>query len=278
MINVKNDFNGVTDLASKGTETRQGPAAADVKAFQRVMSEQPASERTAQMRWQDNAGPLNDRVRPDVSSKADRQASTDSLFSMSGKSETATLARTNAPHHEALKGAMHDLETGALKTGDSGMETQQTVMKGSDFIDSLFRHAAGVGMNVSTTGTGQAAAPQGAAMPDGEALEALVSRILVSTPEKGGSEVRLTLSDAAFKGTEVSILRDTTGALTVKIVSSDPSAFQTLVSSRHELLSALQAEEKAPVTVNMEEEKPDAQDNDSRRRSSGLDQLDDDVR
>ena len=47
---------------------------------------------------------------------------------------------------------------------------------------------------------------------------------------------------------------------------------------RMRLLSALQAEEKAPVTVNMEEEKPDAQDNDSRRRSSGLDQLDDDVR
>lgn len=115
-------------------------------------------------------------------------------------------------------------------------------------------------------------------MPDGETLEALVSRILVNTPEKGGSEVRLTLSEAAFRGTEVSILRDTTGALTVKIVSSDPSAFQTLVSSRNELLSALQAEEKAPVTVNMEEEKPDAQENDTHRRSRGLDQLDDDVR
>ena len=69
-------------------------------------------------------------------------------------------------------------------------------------------------------------------------------------------------------------MRDLSGVLTVKIVSSDPSAFQTLVSSRNELLSSLQAQEKAPVSVEMEEDRGDADDsNDSHRRSRGLDEL-----
>lgn len=275
MINVQNNFNGITNSSSNQTENRQGPLSSDVKAFERVMSEKTADERATQQRWQENAAPLNERVRPDGASKADRQASTDSLFSMSGKADAAAPMRTNTPQHESNIRSMHDLETGGLRTNESSVESLSGAMKGSDFIDALFRNAGGA--NMATTGAGQAAPTQGA-MTDGEALEALVSRILVSTPDKGGSEVRLILSDTAFRGTEVSIMRDTTGALTVKIVSSDPSAFQTLVSSRNELLSALQAEEKAPVTVSMEEDKGDANDNDSQRRSRGLDQLDEDLR
>ncbi len=262
MINVNNQSSDITSAPSDTFE-RQGPASADVKAFERAMSEQSARERTAQARWQDNAGPLNERVRPDAA-KGGSQASTDSLFCMNGKAG-AEQVRSG----EAARGrAMHDLETGGLKTDDASAVAQ---MRGGDFIDGLFRGASGMPAMGDASAAGAA---QAATMPDGEALEALVSRILVNTPERGGSEVRLTLSDAAFRGTEVSIMRDLSGALTVKIVSSDPSAFQTLVSSRNELLSSLQAQEKAPVSVEMEEDRGDADDsNDSRRRSRGLDEL-----
>ncbi len=262
MINVNNQSAGITSSPSDTFEKQQGPASADVKAFERAMREQSAGERTAQARWQDNAGPLNERVRPDAS-KSSSQASTDSLFSMSGKAG-AEQARNG---ESARGGAMHDLETGGLMKDDPSVMAQ---MRGGDFIDGLFRGASGM----PAMGAAAANAAQAASMPDGEALEALVSRILVNTPEKGGSEVRLTLSDAAFRGTEVSIMRDLSGALTVKIVSSDPSAFQTLVSSRNELLSSLQAQEKAPVSVEMEEDRGGSDDpNDARRRSRGLDDL-----
>lgn len=264
MINVNNQSSGITSSPSNTFERQQGPASADVKAFERAMREQPAGERTAQARWQDNAGPLNERVRPDSGAKSSGQASTDSLFSMSGKAG----AEQSRAGESARGGAMHDLETGGLRTDDPAVMAQT---RGGDFIDGLFRGASGM----PAMGDAAAAnAAQAASMPDGEALEALVSRILVNTPEKGGSEVRLTLSDAAFRGTEVSIMRDLSGALTVKIVSSDPSAFQTLVSSRNELLSSLQAQEKAPVSVEMEEDRGGSDDaNDSRRRSRGLDDL-----
>lgn len=112
---------------------------------------------------------------------------------------------------------------------------------------------------------GAQAAPSG--FPDGD-LEALVSRILVSSPEKGSTEVRLTLSDAALRGTEVTLLRDAAGALSVKIVAADPRAFQTLVASRGDLVSALEAQEPEGVTVVMED---GAGANDTRQRSRGLD-------
>lgn len=263
MINVNNQSSDITSAPSDTFE-RQGPASADVKAFERAMSEQSARERTAQARWQDNVGPLNERVRPDAA-KGGSQASTDSLFSMNGKAGAEQVRSGEAARGRA---AMHDLETGGLKTDDASAVAQ---MRGGDFIDGLFRGASGMPAMSDASAAGAA---QAATMPDGEALEALVSRILVNTPERGGSEVRLTLSDAAFRGTEVSIMRDLSGALTVKIVSSDPSAFQTLVSSRNELLSSLQAQEKAPVSVEMEEDRGDADDsNDSRRRSRGLDEL-----
>lgn len=162
----------------------------------------------------------------------------------------------------------HDLESGeALEKKPSGSNADGR-LKGSDFIDAMFGRA-------QTDAFMQAAAPRadGAAVsgfPEGD-LNALVSRILVSSPEKGSTEVRLTLSDAALRGTEVTLLRDAAGMLSVKIVAADPRAFQTLVASRGDLVSALEAQESAGVSVVME----DGSDaNDTRQRSRGLDALD----
>ena len=162
----------------------------------------------------------------------------------------------------------HDLESGeALEKKPSGSNADGG-LKGADFIDVMFGRT-------QTDAFVQAAAPraEGAAASgflEGD-LNALVSRILVSSPEKGSTEVRLTLSDAALRGTEVTLLRDAAGMLSVKIVAADPRAFQTLVASRGDLVSALEAQESAGVSVVME----DGSDaNDTRQRSRGLDALD----
>ena len=162
----------------------------------------------------------------------------------------------------------HDLESGEALEKKSSESNADGRLKGADFIDAMFGRT-------QTDAFMQAAAPraEGAAasgFPEGD-LNALVSRILVSSPEKGSTEVRLTLSDAALRGTEVTLLRDAAGMLSVKIVAADPRAFQTLVASRGELVSALEAQESEGVTVVMED---GADANDTRQRSRGLDALD----
>ena len=102
---------------------------------------------------------------------------------------------------------------------------------------------------------------------DPEALETLVSRILVGTPEKGGAEVRITLEDNVLRGAEISIIRDNAGMLRVSVTSDDAAAFQTLVSSRDDLVRALSASEDAPVEVTIRSE---AEDAGTDRRSRGL--------
>lgn len=163
----------------------------------------------------------------------------------------------------------HDLESGEALEKKSSESNTDGRLKGADFIDAMFGRT-------QTDAFMQAAAPraEGAAaasgFPEGD-LNALVSRILVSSPEKGSTEVRLTLSDAALGGTEVTLLRDAAGMLSVKIVAADPRAFQTLVASRGELVSALEAQEPGGVSVVMED---GADANDTRQRSRGLDALD----
>lgn len=163
----------------------------------------------------------------------------------------------------------HDLESGeALEKKPSGSNADGG-LKGSDFIDAMFgRTQTDAFMQAAGLRAEGAAAASG--FPEGD-LNALVSRILVSSPEKGSTEVRLTLSDAALRGTEVTLLRDAAGMLSVKIVAADPRAFQTLVASRGDLVSALEAQESEGVSVVME----DGSDaNDTRQRSRGLDALD----
>ena len=101
-------------------------------------------------------------------------------------------------------------------------------------------------------------------------LNELVSRILVNTPESGKAEVRLTLQDNVLRGTEISIARDNDGLLTVRIVTDNATSFQTLVASRNDLQAILQQQE-GRIIVNVEMlDESDSEQNDSRRRSKGL--------
>ena len=101
-------------------------------------------------------------------------------------------------------------------------------------------------------------------------LNELVSRILVNTPESGKAEVRLTLQDNVLRGTEISIARDNDGLLTVRIVTDNAASFQTLVATRNDLQAILQQQE-GRIIVNVEMlDDSDSEQNDSRRRSKGL--------
>lgn len=103
---------------------------------------------------------------------------------------------------------------------------------------------------------------------DESRLEQLVERILVSTPEQGGNEVRLSLGSQALPGTEIIIRRDAGGMLSVALNTTDQASFQTLVSARDELKRLLEAQERSGVRVDVNSG-ADAEDNDSRRRSRG---------
>jgi type III secretion system needle length determinant len=100
-------------------------------------------------------------------------------------------------------------------------------------------------------------------------LNELVTRILVNTPERGATEVRMTLQDNVLKGTEISLVRGNDGLLTVCLVTDNPASFQTLVAARNDLQAILQQQEGRPVAVVMLDE-TEREKNDSRRRSKGL--------
>lgn len=223
---------------------RNEPQQRDVKAFEEAMrqaQQQPARQ-------------------PGVSERGSRLPDASSLFSMED-------ARSGAKREALDKAAgQHDLETGGIRNTaeDAGK------LRGAEFLESLFRSAQTV-----QAGTPAAAEAQRTAAPQStdDALQALVSRILVSSPDKGGAEVRLTLNDGVLRGTEIMLQRDLSGALTVRCTTTDPASFQTLVAQQHTLREALAAAEHEPVTVEMYEERTEAEQNDTNRRSRGLDEL-----
>ena len=153
------------------------------------------------------------------------------------RTETSSRARTEG---ETARGARPD----------DAMMTDPDARKAQDFLAPLFRGVGGTGL--AAEGTAQTAGPaaaEGAA--SNEALETLVSRILVSRPESGKTEVRL-------QG----------GQLTVRIHTNDAAAFQTIVSARAELEARLSGRETLPVLVELQKE-TDREENDARRESRG---------
>ena len=141
-------------------------------------------------------------------------------------------------------------------------------------IDSLFKDFAAMAAQMDGLTSPMSQVTEVQAKPvaalDAIDLNELVSRILVNTPESGKAEVRLTLQDNVLRGTEISIARDNDGLLSVRIVTDNATSFQTLVASRNDLQAILQQQE-GRIIVNVEMlDESDSEQNDSRRRSKGL--------
>ena len=165
----------------------------------------------------------------------------------------------------------NDLETGGLKNRDlfGSKETagDTAAQEASKSMQSLFHDFAMPEFTMAEA----APAETVASGTDVEAMEGLVDRILVSAPDKGSPEVRLMVNSDVLKDTEISLVRDITGQLTVKINSSDPNTLQTLVASRNDLQQMLQARESQNVRIEMNADTSAGNESDPRQRSRGLD-------
>ena len=182
-----------------------------------------------------------------------------------------------APDAEAtdrfLKALEEKPERHDLESGHSRKERQET--KSSESAENLQGEQAPLSGMTSPLDslfsgrmeqTQQTQAP--AAIQDGAELEQLVERILVSTPEKGGHEVRLSLGSQSLPGTEIILQRDLDGRLAVTVSCRDASSFQTLVAAQDALQTRLSSLENSDVRV-MVTQDADREENDSNRRSRG---------
>ncbi len=182
-------------------------------------------------------------------------------FSRAMKQEVAEKRNADAGREKPQD--LFSREESSAKTDSKSEAKSDSVL----FLEQMFQ---GKGAETAAMRAGGAAAAEGAMLSD-ERLDVLVSRILVSSPENGSSQVRLTINDAHLAATEILITRDVTGMLRVSIVTQNAQSFQTLVASRQTLVDMLQNKESQPVTVNVQNSS-DESEGDMNRRSRGLDQ------
>lgn len=152
-------------------------------------------------------------------------------------------------------------ETG---TAGSGLE-QGAALSASSLMESLFGNHM---QPLEAKGAREAAAPAPAA-ESAALVDKLVDRILVSDPGKGMPEVRISLSDKALPGTEISLSRAPDGQLAIRLSCTDPQSFQTLVAAQDSLRAAL---ERQGETVRVDVSRSagaDAEQNDAQRQSRG---------
>ena len=194
---------------------------------------------------------VQDTGMPERSMKPVDQELTDSFQKiMEGRKDST-------PRHDLESGkSKHDMrnEIPSAHTGETAAGSSITSM--SSPLDSLF------------SGRMETAAPSAAQAPvmDQNQLESLVDRILVSSPEQGGQEVRISLNEKTLGGTEILLHRSADGTLSVTLNAKDPSAFQTLVGAQNDLQQLLQKQESAQVRVQVMQEST-REENDSQRRS-----------
>ncbi len=279
--------------ATQSSDRRQADAMQDAKPFSPLL-ERRSSEAFAQVKNQPlpaaspEADPLTsvkDRLPefPYAQGESSRETSMNDKSLEPGRLPDARSAmtsetdRTASPADAKRFGSAfersaghHDLETGGLKKRSA---PQAADAESTKSVQSLFHDFAMPEFN--TTSSAASSQPTDAASPDVEALEGLVDRILVSAPDKGSPEVRLVLNNDVLKDTTISITRDLTGQLAVKITSDDAATLQTLVAGRSDLSQLLQARESQPVRIELKTEQEasadDANESDTRRRSRGLD-------
>lgn len=154
----------------------------------------------------------------------------------------------------------HDLESGERRNedNDSSQGNFHAMAGMTSPLESLFSGRMEQAASVSAPAT----------EIDSADLERLVERILVSTPENGGHEVRISLGSGSLLDTDIILQRDVNGMLSVTLTSANASSFQTLVSSRETLQSLLEKLEKNDVRVEVKQDL-DRESNDQNRRSRG---------
>lgn len=162
----------------------------------------------------------------------------------------------------------HDLESGEMrsKAEHSAKEKSEDLPQPKALLASLFEGMTTFASDRTEKTSGTVAPTEAPA--DIEGLERLVSRILISAPDSGRAEVRLQVNESVLRGTEISLSRDHSGQLFVKITTNDATSYQTILAARTELTQRLDAKESLPVRIDLQNE-TDREEGDARRRSRG---------
>ncbi len=161
----------------------------------------------------------------------------------------------------------HDMESGSSRKEHLMAEETES----SDIPKQVSSAMSGMTNPLDSLFSGrmeQVQAASASAGPDSAELEQLVERILVSSPEKGGHEVRLSLGSQTLPGTEIVLQRGVDGRLSVVVNCTDASSFQTLVAAQDTLQSRLSSLENSDVRVVVTQD-TDREENDNNRRSRG---------
>ena len=188
--------------------------------------------------------------------------------SLEAPSQSQTMNKEPLPTTKSHEASLQDFANEMKSQSDATSKSSEPS------IDSLFKDFAAMAAQMDGLTSPMPQVSEVQAKPatglDAIDLNELVTRILVNTPESGKTEVRLTLQDNVLRGTEISIARDNDGLLTVRIVTDNAASFQTLVATRNDLQAILQQQE-GRIIVNVEMlDDSDSEQNDSRRRSKGL--------
>lgn len=168
-----------------------------------------------------------------------------------GSAERPAAPSEESPEHAGMPGRTSDA---ALPEGSGPARMRHAAANDAERspqdISALFSMAFAGGAPAAEAPA--PAAPEAAAAPEGldrAELEAMVSRILVSAPDSGRQEVRLSLAEGALPGTDIILERSPDGLLTVTIVSSDENSFQTAVAARGDLQQILEDQQGREVRV-----------------------------
>ncbi len=199
------------------------------------------------------------------------QINISSFSSVPSSSSSHASSVSSAPSSEetdrfarALEGndKRHDMDSGSSRQ-ESG--TGNSDASGANPAQASFSSLFSMSSPLDGLFAGKAEAPAPLAEAD---LDSLVQRILVSTPESGGHEVRISLSDSVLRGTEIVLQRGPDGMLLVSLNTTDAASFQTLVSAQDELKRALESRESGNVRVDVRRDGENG--NDAERKSRGL--------
>lgn len=203
-----------------------------------------------------------------------------SRFAGVGASSAADVPRGTASAADAADFRSRLAEREDAAEEKAGGSRQDETSKDEDALGPLFRFSSVEDelaslfkdmqrMSDLRTNAAADAPPASAAGATGDdALEALISRILVGRPEAGGAEVRIQIDEKFLPGTEITLTRGKDGLLFVRITAENVSSYQTVVAARNELADRLAATEKGPVVVSVSTG-AEAEGNDARRESRG---------
>ncbi len=153
--------------------------------------------------------------------------------------EKSALADNNEKLKSLLTKNEKALSASILKNQEASSEQSKMStdsMSAESMMASLFnaQNQAGNSMNKDIT-----AASGASSNLSSDSVQEIADRILTATKADGSQEVRISLSDKALAGTEVTINRALDGQLSVQFNTSNANSFQTLVAAQDALKEAL---------------------------------------